>query len=233
MLMGDPAKQWEWHETYRDMMKNHYRTTYSDMAHGRETYCKSDFPSGYGGHIPAIRHDQLFRNTAFDRNRTLMRSDPSRDAFPSFIDQIAGLPTITKQPCGARKNPTKGVVPHDGTTTMLKPPWGIMTGRREALNYRSVPATMLRSSSLPSLTRDGGSTNVNAPAMGNSRSQAGGGAKSFLDESTMSEVGVSEIVSPDAARMKRSVQIANETAQYSRMPNESEILAENLNPSRT
>eukprot|EP00439_Symbiodinium_sp_Y106_P082679 s27_g22.t1 len=59
----------------------------------------------------------------------------------------------TKHPCGARKNPTKGVVPHDGTTTMLKPPWGVLTGKRDPLNYRAVPPTMKRAFSTPSIAR--------------------------------------------------------------------------------
>ncbi|CAK9052849.1 unnamed protein product [Durusdinium trenchii] len=42
--------------------------------------------------------------------------------MPSFKSNLDGVPWYTKHPCGARKNPTKGVVPHNGTTTMLKPP---------------------------------------------------------------------------------------------------------------
>mmetsp|Transcript_56613 Transcript_56613/g.132914 ORF Transcript_56613/g.132914 Transcript_56613/m.132914 type:complete len:197 (+) Transcript_56613:88-678(+) len=153
LVAGDPAKQWEWHESYRDLFKNMYRTTYSDMSHGRETYVRSDYPAGYGGHIPSIRFDILHRNTAFDRNQALIRSDPSRDAMPSFKANLDGVPNYTKHPCGARKNPTKGVVPHDGTTTMLKPPWGVLTGKRDPLNYRAVPPTMKRAFSTPSIAR--------------------------------------------------------------------------------
>lgn len=151
LVAGDPSKQWEWHEAYRDLFKNMYRTTYSDMSHGRETYVRSDFPAGYGGHCPSIRFDILHRNTAFDRKMALLRTDPSRDAMPSFKSNLDGVPWYTKHPCGARKNPTKGVVPHNGTTTMLKPPWGILTGKRDPLNYRAVPATMKRALSSPAL----------------------------------------------------------------------------------
>ncbi|CAK9036421.1 unnamed protein product [Durusdinium trenchii] len=151
LVAGDPSKQWEWHEAYRDLFKNMYRTTYSDMSHGRETYVRSDLPAGYGGHIPSIRFDVLHRNTAFDRKMALLRTDPSRDAMPSFKSNLDGVPWYTKHPCGARKNPTKGVVPHNGTTTMLKPPWGILTGKRDPLNYRAVPATMKRALSSPAV----------------------------------------------------------------------------------
>eukprot|EP00933_Yihiella_yeosuensis_P061911 TRINITY_DN64780_c0_g1_i1.p1 TRINITY_DN64780_c0_g1~~TRINITY_DN64780_c0_g1_i1.p1 ORF type:complete len:223 (-),score=34.42 TRINITY_DN64780_c0_g1_i1:170-838(-) len=221
MLAGDPAKQFEWHENYRDMMKNMYRTTYTDMAHGRETYCKSDFPSGYGGHIPCIRHDVLFKNTSFERNRVLNRSDPSRDAFPSFVDQISGLPTVTKHPCGAKKNPTKGVVPHDGTTTMLRPPWGIMSSKRDPLNYRATPATMMRSHSSPLLTAG---SHVASPTHQNHRSEEGGQLQSFL-ESTASFPSANS--SPKGERLRRTVDFANELAN-SRMPDESGMLRAEL-----
>eukprot|EP00929_Paragymnodinium_shiwhaense_P018293 TRINITY_DN1285_c0_g1_i1.p2 TRINITY_DN1285_c0_g1~~TRINITY_DN1285_c0_g1_i1.p2 ORF type:complete len:120 (+),score=23.17 TRINITY_DN1285_c0_g1_i1:78-437(+) len=106
-LERDPALQWKWHEAYRDMSKNMYRTSYTDMTHFREVNVKSNYPAGYGGHIPLVRHDILHRNTEFDRKLACMRADPSRDAKPSFEDQICGVPTITKFPCGAPKNPTK------------------------------------------------------------------------------------------------------------------------------
>ena len=36
-------------------------------------------PSGFGGHVPSVRHDILFRNTAFDRAQVALRNDPNRD----------------------------------------------------------------------------------------------------------------------------------------------------------
>merc|ERR1719436_1963957 len=90
---GDPKTQHQWHETFRDSAKNMFRTSYADMSFGREVAVKSDLPSGYGGHVPSIRHDILFRNTAFDRTTSIRRVDPCRDAFPSFEDHIAGIPT--------------------------------------------------------------------------------------------------------------------------------------------
>eukprot|EP00931_Biecheleriopsis_adriatica_P007536 TRINITY_DN108809_c0_g1_i1.p1 TRINITY_DN108809_c0_g1~~TRINITY_DN108809_c0_g1_i1.p1 ORF type:complete len:237 (-),score=34.25 TRINITY_DN108809_c0_g1_i1:142-783(-) len=208
LVAGDPAKQWEWHESYRDQVKNMYRTSYSDMAHGRETYVKSDFPAGYGGHVISMRHDMLHRNTAVHRNMMLMRSDPSRDAFPSFKPMLDGVPGTTKHPSGARKNPTKGVVPHDGTTTMLKPPWGIMSTKRDPLNYRAAPPTMKTSQSSPSL-RGAGAMMAQGMA------------------SQMSEPSLQQS-SPSGEGLKLSVQMANEHAKAGTIPHESEILGDEL-----
>ncbi|CAJ1372431.1 unnamed protein product [Effrenium voratum] len=36
LVAGEPEKQFEWHETYRDFAKNMYRTSYSDMSRHRE-----------------------------------------------------------------------------------------------------------------------------------------------------------------------------------------------------
>merc|ERR1719199_2167221 len=135
------------------MNKNMYRTSYTDATHFRETYVRSDFPAGYGGHIPSIRHDILHRNTEFDRKAACMRQDPSRDSHTSFIDQIAGVPTVTKFPCGAKKNPTKNVSQHDGTTRPLAP-WGITVNpSRDGLGQRTIPATIKRTRSMPGLQR--------------------------------------------------------------------------------
>lgn len=155
MLAGDPARQWEWHESFRDLAKNQYRTSYNDMAHFREVHVRSEYPSGYAGHVPSLRHDVLFRNTAFDRTLHLRRADPSRDAHSSFDMQIGGLPTSTAFPQGAKKNPTLGVVPHDGTTTAPKTPWGLLKGSSSPLNHRSTPGTMRRNCSAPSLVSAG------------------------------------------------------------------------------
>eukprot|EP00434_Breviolum_minutum_P034718 symbB.v1.2.030732.t1/scaffold3495.1/size92607/2 len=147
LVPNDPGKEDDdWHETYRDFVKNMYRTSYNDMARNREVHVKSDMPSGFGGHVPSVRHDVLFRNTAFDRAQEALRNDPNRDARPSFQDHIAGIPT-TPLPRGARKPPSFGVVPHDGTTTMLKPPWGVVTTRNFPLSHRCPPPTMAEGTS--------------------------------------------------------------------------------------
>jgi len=238
LIAGDPARQWEWHEAHRDLAKNMYRTSYNDMVHGREVHVRNDYPAGYGGHIPSLRHDVLFRNTAFDRNIALRRSDPSRDAHPSFHDQISGIPTATRFPRGARNNPTYKVVPHDGTTTTPKPPWGILTDKvREPLNYRIVPPTMTRTQSLPSL----GVPRINNAAVrvGARLAESGGRASAAAPSgpptpepgsspsSTRFDVGNADPASP-GERLRRSVSAANENALRGRMPSESEVLAEQM-----
>ncbi|CAK0846550.1 unnamed protein product, partial [Prorocentrum cordatum] len=155
--MRDVGNQWQWHEAHRDEKKNMYRTSYSDMSQGREVAVKSDCPSGYGGHVPSLRFDVLHRNTGFDRTNTIRKNDFGRDTLPDFSEQLSGIPSYTAFPQGANSKPTAGVVPHDGTTTMLKPPWAVVgaDGKRK-LNQRSVPPTMLRGSmSSPSLKNAG------------------------------------------------------------------------------
>jgi len=223
LVAGDPAKQWEWHETHRDQAKNMYRTSYNDMVHGREVHTRSDFPAGYGGHVPSMRHDVLFRNTGFDRNTVLRRSDPSRDAFPSFHEQISGIPTTTRFPRGAKNPPTYKVVPHDGTTTTPKPPWGVLTDKvREPLNYRTVPPTMRQSQSLPSL----GGSRKNSAAM-----SAGARLTESRNGPLPDAGGYEEMpstMSPGGDRLRRTISQANEHAMSGRMPSESEILAEQM-----
>eukprot|EP00444_Apocalathium_aciculiferum_P024067 CAMPEP_0183421606 /NCGR_PEP_ID=MMETSP0370-20130417/27223_1 /TAXON_ID=268820 /ORGANISM="Peridinium aciculiferum, Strain PAER-2" /LENGTH=256 /DNA_ID=CAMNT_0025605615 /DNA_START=85 /DNA_END=856 /DNA_ORIENTATION=- len=141
---GDPEDQASWHASFRDASNNMYRTSYTDMSHGKEVCVRSDYPSGYGGHVPSVRHDVLFRNTGFDMETAGRRTDQKRDAFPGFRDQILGIPTTTSCPRGAKKTPTHGIIPHNGTTTMLKPPWGVFTSKSDPLNHRTTPRTTPR-----------------------------------------------------------------------------------------
>lgn len=211
----DPAKQWEWHETYRDMAKNQYRTSYTDMVHFKEVNVKSDYPSGYGGHIPSIRHDVLHRNSAFDRGQVLRRNDPSRDAHPSFANQIAGIPTYCAKPQGAKKNPTWGVIPHDGTTTNLIAPWAVATPVRTVPSHRSVPTTLARARSLTSLQTAGAAV-ASPPARSASSAQL---QTQMPEPSPMGRTpgGASD-------RLKRQVNIANAQSSQQRMPSEQEML---------
>mmetsp|Transcript_48388 Transcript_48388/g.139164 ORF Transcript_48388/g.139164 Transcript_48388/m.139164 type:complete len:210 (+) Transcript_48388:62-691(+) len=204
MFAGDPANQWEWHEAHRDLAKNMYRTSYSDMAHGRETYVRSDYPAGYGGHIPSVRFDLFHRNTALDRQIALRRSDPSRDAHPSFQMQLDGLPSVTAFPCGAKKNPTLGVVPHSGSTTNPRPPWGILTGKLPMLNQRAMPQTLRRNASAPTL--------------------ASAGAQLAVASSPQRRQGFAQ-ESPTAAQFRSTVEMANSEANRGFMPTEAEMLA--------
>jgi len=214
LLDVDPAKQWDWHEAHRDMSRNQYRTSYTDMVHFKEVNVKTDYPSGYGGHIPSIRHDILFRNTAFDRQQALRRNDPSRDSHPSFKDQISGIPTFCSKPQGAKKNPSWGVVPHDGTTTNIIAPWAVLRPVRPVPSHRNVPTTLARTRSLPGL--------------GGSRG-AGVAAASPLGAAATPNMMVQlppDAASPDAGagRLQRTVSMANEQAQQEAMPSEQEML---------
>mmetsp|Transcript_38785 Transcript_38785/g.91203 ORF Transcript_38785/g.91203 Transcript_38785/m.91203 type:complete len:167 (-) Transcript_38785:185-685(-) len=147
LTTGDISSQWIWHETYRDAVKNQYRTAYMDMSNGRETAVKNNYPSGYGGHVPLLAFDVLFRNTSVDRKLALMKMNPSRDTLPDFQPQKDGIPGITKFPRGSRHNPTKGAIPSDGTTTFVRAPYGQQVVQREPPSHRTIPATLMRSRS--------------------------------------------------------------------------------------
>lgn len=92
--------------------------------------------------MPSVRHDIAFRNTAFDREQWQKKNHPARDKHPSFEEQIAGVPCHTSNPMGARRRPTYGTIPHDGTTSMPRCPWAVATTRREPLTHRMPPPTM-------------------------------------------------------------------------------------------
>jgi hypothetical protein len=160
--IGDLSTQWEWHETFRDTSKNMYRTSYNDMVHGREVSVKSDFPSGYGGHISSLRHDVLFRNTAFDRQVAMMRNNPSRDGLPSFADHIEGIPTYCKNPRGSKKVPTAGTIPR----STCKPPWAVTLPLKDIPTFRTTPTAANRSYSAPGIRSMGGRAPLGASAMG-------------------------------------------------------------------
>eukprot|EP00930_Biecheleria_cincta_P046552 TRINITY_DN32107_c0_g1_i1.p1 TRINITY_DN32107_c0_g1~~TRINITY_DN32107_c0_g1_i1.p1 ORF type:complete len:260 (-),score=24.13 TRINITY_DN32107_c0_g1_i1:128-802(-) len=212
LTAGEPENQMEWHESYRDFQKNMYRTTYSDMSHSREVHVRSDYPSGFGGHVPSLRHDVLFRNTQFDRMQRDRQNDPNRDAMPDFKDHIAGIPTTTMRPQGAKRPPTVGVVPHDGSTTMMKPPWGVLTSGSPPLTWRSTPPTML-----------GGQLRINMAAKTAGTLLADPSA--FPETPQSARGGMS---SRGSNRLKKSVNSANEASMRVRMPTETEILSEEV-----
>lgn len=222
----DPAKQWEWHEAHRDMAKNQYRTSYTDMVHFKEVNVKSDYPSGYGGHIPCIRHDMLYRNTAFDRQQALRRNDPSRDAHPSFRDQLAGIPTWCAKPQGARKNPSFGVFPTDGTTTCLVPPWAIVKPVRPVPSMRHVPTTLHRTRSLPGL----GGSRVNQAALSAGAAAVTSPQMGAASAAQLPSLPAEESVSPNGAadRLKRAVSMANTNSNQEHMPSEQEMLMDEM-----
>lgn len=227
LLDVDPARQWDWHEAHRDMSRNMYRTSYTDMVHFKEVNVKSDYPAGYGGHIPCIRHDILHRNTQFDRQQVLRRNDPSRDAHPSFRDQIAGIPTFCAKPQGAKKNPSFGVVPHDGTTTNLISPWAVVRPIQAVPSYRNVPTTLKRARSTPML---GGSQRVNQAAlMGGQIVASPANASAYAQpEYTMAEEPQQSPQGAAPDRLQRQVNYANAQSSQQRMPSEQEMLEEEM-----
>lgn len=170
--MGDLSTQWHWHEEFRDIAKNMYRTSYSDMVHGREVSVKSDYPAGYGGHIPSLRFDILCRNASFDRTQAMNRANPSRDAKVSFADQLDGIPTYCMKPCGSKKVPTAGAIARGNACPA---PWALTLPLHDAPSYRTAPSSTLRASrSMSALGR----SVVSSPA----HSQKGKGfEQSFLD----------------------------------------------------
>lgn len=138
---GIAETQREWHEAYRDMMQDMYRTSYVDMVSGREVAVKSDFPSGYGGHVPSLRHDALFRETKFDRTLDALRADPGRDTLPGFKELKDGVPAYTARPRGARKPET--AFTHPGPPgTLITAPWAVTAALQEPPTFRNSPATM-------------------------------------------------------------------------------------------
>jgi len=199
---GDMDTQHEWHEAYRDMMTNMYRTSYQDMVHGREVSVRKDLPAGYGGHIPSLRHDILFRNTAFDHKQATLRSNFGRDVFPSFSEQLSGVPSHTEYPRGKRKPETAGTIPD----TRVKPPWALTMNIREPPTSRAQVGKMTDALQAPLPT-----------ARERRNTSALRAAHSLTANETMPpKSGVSSA--------RYAVAKANEESVRQRMPTETEIL---------
>lgn len=234
LLDPDHSRQFEWHETYRDGAKNMYRTSYADMVHGREVAVKSDYPSGYGGHIRNIRHDILFRNMEFDRTEALKRADPSRDAHPSFKDQISGIPTWCAKPQGAKKHPTFRVVPHKASTTDVRPPWAVVRPVQDVPKHRNTPTTLARARSSPSLLRSNDALMASgqvalAPSSNkqNMSKAMGQMSRGPVHQSSIEDIS-GDVTSPAQNGLKRTVAIANQEARKERMPTEAEMLMQEM-----
>lgn len=208
---NDLDRQLEWHETYRDMMQNMYRTSYQDMIHGREVSVKNDMPAGYGGHVPSLRHDVLFRNTAFDRKHAALRKNMHRDTFPSFMEQNAGVPAVTRFPRGKRKPPTAGTVPN----VLVKPPWALTMSLQEPPNFRNTPNLSLsaRSSSARPGTGNSLPKRPNTVAVSVGQQLASPGEFDTPPKSAES-----------AQRLRFAVDAANASANLKHMPTEEEVL---------
>jgi len=94
--------QWEWHDSFRDASKNMYRTTYSDCIHFREVNVENNYPSGYGGHVPTLRHDVLFKNTTLHAEIEARSHDVTRDCHPPFERQKRGQPIMSSKKRGLK-----------------------------------------------------------------------------------------------------------------------------------
>lgn len=198
---GDLKTQTEWHGTYRDMIKNMYRTSYQDMIHGREVSVKNDFPAGYRGHVPSLRHDVLFRNTGFDRMREVLSTDPGRDVFPSFTEQNTGVPTYTKTPRGIVQAPTAGC----GPDVLVKPPWALTLTLREPPTFRTSPRLGSAAGQRPGTTP--------------------GGSRSRVNEAAVKAGQLSFNVDDRGDTADRAVASANEKAARIRTPTEEQVLS--------
>lgn len=124
------------HHVWKDA--NHYRTTYKDLCDGMESAVKSDFPSGYGGHIPSTRHDILHRGSDFD---TVLkeRINENRDYIKPFYDLKIGQPTFTDNPLAKREHPRYGTIPL--VNDLIVPPYAILKPLRPPPCYRNAEAT--------------------------------------------------------------------------------------------
>ena len=127
--------RYEWHKSFRDEVKNMYRTNYHDFMNRDPVALQSDFPSGYGGNKPAIRHQVLHRNTDFEQTyghtRDASKASNDRFHFPDFTSTKQGVPIFTQNPripnpqfeyCTALGG---HLTVDDQIATYKKAPWGL------------------------------------------------------------------------------------------------------------
>lgn len=193
------------------MVDNMYRTSYQDMIHGREVSVKNDFPAGYGGHVPSLRHDVLYRNTEFDRMHNLLRQDPGRDVFPDFADQNMGIPSYTRFPRGtSQKAPTAGCVPD----VLVKPPWALTLSLHETPTFRTSPRLGSARGGQRPMTTPGGSRNRTNQAAVQAGQLAFNNERAERLETTA-----------EPGALKAAVASANEKALRMSMPTEADVLS--------
>lgn len=136
-----------WHGAFRDEVKNMYRTSYQDFMTLSPVALQSDFPSGYGGNKPSMRHEVLHRNTAFEKTYGHLRNGSlacsGRFHFPDFSASKTGTPIFTANPqrpnaqfefCTALGGALK---PEDHIATFKKAPWGLNEGALPKLTHES------------------------------------------------------------------------------------------------
>lgn len=121
MTLPYPSKPGEFDDQGRRKDPNMYRTSYHDMCLGMEVCVKSDFPSGYGGHVPTVRHQILFKDSPEARELQARAADVTRDSFGGFEANIKGEPYLTKNAKKKAEGPSAGFFP----PTLVRPPWAI------------------------------------------------------------------------------------------------------------
>ncbi|KAF4727235.1 hypothetical protein FOZ63_019014, partial [Perkinsus olseni] len=132
-----------------------------DMVNLREVAVRSDFPSGYAGHVPTLKHDLLFKNTKLwqDFQHEFDRKDVDpvgvsctedakteikvTDRLPAFGGQKAGVPQFCQNPRGANKIPREVFQKINGALAVkgggIKAPYATTPPVRKSPSYRDVP----------------------------------------------------------------------------------------------
>lgn len=121
MELPDCTSFGEFDERGRLKDPNMYRTSYHDMCLGLEVCVKSDFPSGYGGHVPTLRHQILFKNSPEAKELEARKADVTRDSFGGFDANIKGIPYLTKNAKRKAEGPSAGYFP----PILVRPPWAV------------------------------------------------------------------------------------------------------------
>jgi len=103
------------------------------MLDSQEIAVKASFPSGYGGHVPNVRHDVFFENTGLFSKLEADGVNNQRDCFPAFKQQKSGAPTY--------KNAVDDVVPSFGSLpdVSVQPPWAITPPIRSIPSFKMTP----------------------------------------------------------------------------------------------
>ena len=139
--------RYQWQQSFRDDVKNMYRTNYHDFTNLDPVALQSDFPAGYGGNKPSIRHEVLHRNTAFEHTYGHMRdgrlASAARYHFPDFTASKEGTPIYTLNPripnpqfefCTALGG---SLTAEDQISTFKKAPWGLNQAALPKLTFES------------------------------------------------------------------------------------------------
>jgi hypothetical protein len=141
------SDRYKWHTAFHDHAKNMYRTNYHDFMNIDPVALQADFPAGYGGNKPSIRHEVIHRNTSFEKTYGHLRdakyASEGRYHFPEFTGNKQGIPVLTPNPqlpnaqfeyctaIGGRLSP------QDQIATFKKGPWGVNVPILPKLTFES------------------------------------------------------------------------------------------------